>query len=191
MIGSLKQEGKPDARVLLLEAALAGEKGETAQAERALVQVATLDPSDQDAAVQLALLRIRKAEATARAAGKPVEAKAIAAEIATLEKATAALPDRADVRYALGFAREIAGDADTALAEYREATRVDPLDGAAYSAAGVQWGMPFNVSNPVLFYNKNIFEAAGLDPDHPPQNLEELRQYRPSLYRALPESGAR
>jgi sn-glycerol 3-phosphate transport system substrate-binding protein len=48
---------------------------------------------------------------------------------------------------------------------------------AAYSAAGVQWGMPFNVSNPVLYYNKNIFEAAGLDPDHPPQNLDELRQF--------------
>jgi tetratricopeptide (TPR) repeat protein len=136
VLGGLKQEGKPDARVLLLEAALAGEKGDAVAAERALVQVATLDPADQDAAVQLALLRIRKAEAAARAAGKPVEAKALAAEIATLEKATAALPDRADVRYALGFAREIAGDADQALAEYREATRVDPLDGAAYSAAG-------------------------------------------------------
>ena len=36
---------------------------------------------------------------------------------------------------------------------------------AAYSAAGVQWGMPFNVSNPVLYYNRNMFEAAGLDPE--------------------------
>ena len=136
VLGSLKQEGKPDARVLLLDAALAGEQGDPAKAERALVQVATLDPSDQDAAVQLSLLRIRKTEAAARTAGKPVEAKAIAAEIATLEKAVTALPDRADVRYALGFAREVAGDPDQALADYREATRIDPLDGAAYSAAG-------------------------------------------------------
>ena len=52
---------------------------------------------------------------------------------------------------------------------------------AAYSAAGVQWGMPFNVSNPVLYYNRNMFEAAGLDPDRPPQSLEELRQYSQQL----------
>lgn len=52
---------------------------------------------------------------------------------------------------------------------------------AAYSAAGVQWGMPFNVSNPVLYYNRNMFAAAGLDPDRPPQSLEELRQYSQHL----------
>ena len=39
----------------------------------------------------------------------------------------------------------------------------------AYSAGGVQWGMPFSVSNPVLYYRKDIFEAAGLDPEDPPQ----------------------
>ncbi len=47
----------------------------------------------------------------------------------------------------------------------------------AYSTAGVQFGMPFNVSNPVLYYNKKVFEAAGLDPGRPPQTLEEVRQY--------------
>ena len=52
---------------------------------------------------------------------------------------------------------------------------------AAYSQAGVQWGMPFNVSNPVLYYNRNMFVAAGLDPDRPPQSLEELRQYSQQL----------
>jgi sn-glycerol 3-phosphate transport system substrate-binding protein len=52
---------------------------------------------------------------------------------------------------------------------------------AAYSQAGVQWGMPFNVSNPVLYYNKNMFEAAGLDPDQPPRSLEELRAYSQQL----------
>ena len=35
----------------------------------------------------------------------------------------------------------------------------------AYSTGGVQWAMPFNVSNPVLYYNRKIFTAAGLDPD--------------------------
>jgi sn-glycerol 3-phosphate transport system substrate-binding protein len=47
----------------------------------------------------------------------------------------------------------------------------------AYSTAGVQWGMPLGVSNPVLYYRKDIFEAAGLDPEVPPRTLEEVRQY--------------
>jgi sn-glycerol 3-phosphate transport system substrate-binding protein len=35
--------------------------------------------------------------------------------------------------------------------------------------------MPFNVSDPVLYYNKKIFQQAGLDPNDPPLSLEELR----------------
>lgn len=56
----------------------------------------------------------------------------------------------------------------------------------AYSQAGVQWGMPFNVSNPVLYYNKAMFRAAGLDPERPPQSLDEVREYS----QALVDSGA-
>lgn len=52
---------------------------------------------------------------------------------------------------------------------------------AAYTAGGVQWGMPFNVSNPVLYYNRSVFEAAGLDPDTPPASLEELREYSQTI----------
>ncbi len=46
---------------------------------------------------------------------------------------------------------------------------------SAFSTQGVQWSMPFNVSNPVLFYNKKTFAAAGLDPNKPPLSLEEVR----------------
>jgi sn-glycerol 3-phosphate transport system substrate-binding protein len=45
----------------------------------------------------------------------------------------------------------------------------------AYTFEGIQWAMPFNVSNPVLYYNRKTFIAAGLDPDDPPVTLEELR----------------
>lgn len=45
----------------------------------------------------------------------------------------------------------------------------------AYQLEGIQWAMPFNVSNPVLYYNRQMFEAAGLDPDDPPITLDELR----------------
>ncbi|HEY7627816.1 MAG TPA: ABC transporter substrate-binding protein, partial [Ilumatobacteraceae bacterium] len=50
-----------------------------------------------------------------------------------------------------------------------------PTGLGAYATQGVQWSMPFNISNPVLFYNKKMFTAAGLDPEKPPASLEELR----------------
>lgn len=34
--------------------------------------------------------------------------------------------------------------------------------------------MPFNSSTAMLYYNKDMFEAAGLDPDAPPQTYDEL-----------------
>lgn len=57
---------------------------------------------------------------------------------------------------------------------------------AAYTVGGVQWSMPFNVSNPVLYYNKTLFAQAGLDPDDPPVTLEELRE----VSQALVDAGA-
>ncbi len=44
-----------------------------------------------------------------------------------------------------------------------------------YQTQGVQWSLPFNVSTPVLFFNKTLFSAAGLDPERSPVSLEELR----------------
>ncbi|MFT3851583.1 MAG: ABC transporter substrate-binding protein [Ilumatobacteraceae bacterium] len=53
------------------------------------------------------------------------------------------------------------------------------IDGAllAWNVGNVQWGMPFNVSDPVLFYNRKVFTAAGLDPDKPPASIDEIREY--------------
>jgi sn-glycerol 3-phosphate transport system substrate-binding protein len=50
-----------------------------------------------------------------------------------------------------------------------------PTGLGAYATQGVQWSMPFNISNPVLFYNKRMFAAAGLDPEKPPVSLDEMR----------------
>ncbi|WP_067841980.1 ABC transporter substrate-binding protein [Amphibacillus sediminis] len=36
------------------------------------------------------------------------------------------------------------------------------------------YSMPFNSSTPVMYYNKDAFEAAGLDPDNPPATFEEI-----------------
>lgn len=44
-----------------------------------------------------------------------------------------------------------------------------------FEVDGLQWSMPFNTSVPVLYYNKKAFERAGLDPEAPPTNFEEMR----------------
>ncbi len=55
----------------------------------------------------------------------------------------------------------------------------------AYQFEGIQWAVPFNISNPILYFNKQMFEAAGLDPDAAPVSLEEVR----AASRALVDSG--
>ncbi len=46
--------------------------------------------------------------------------------------------------------------------------------------------MPFNNSNAILYYNKDAFEEAGLDPEQPPETIAEVREYS----EALVDSGA-
>ena len=43
-----------------------------------------------------------------------------------------------------------------------------------WSVKGVLYPMPFNVSNPVFLYNKKAFQKAGLDPNSPPQTLDQV-----------------
>ena len=47
-----------------------------------------------------------------------------------------------------------------------------------YTVEDTLWPMPFNVSNPVLYYNKSAFRAAGLDPEQPPSTLDEVTESR-------------
>jgi sn-glycerol 3-phosphate transport system substrate-binding protein len=54
-----------------------------------------------------------------------------------------------------------------------------------YSVKGTLWPMPFNVSNPVLYYNKKAFQTAGLDPNQPPTTLAEVK----SAAQKLKDSG--
>ncbi|MBE3559825.1 MAG: extracellular solute-binding protein, partial [Ktedonobacteraceae bacterium] len=42
---------------------------------------------------------------------------------------------------------------------------------------GHLYGSPFTVSTPTLFYNADIFKAAGLDPAKPPTTWDEVRTY--------------
>jgi sn-glycerol 3-phosphate transport system substrate-binding protein len=43
------------------------------------------------------------------------------------------------------------------------------------------YSMPFNTSNPILYYNKDAFKAAGLDPENPPTTYEEFAKAAKAL----------
>ena len=55
-----------------------------------------------------------------------------------------------------------------------------------YTVQDVLWPMPFNVSNPIVYYDKALFEKAGLDPEEPPRTLDDLR----ADAQAIVDSGA-
>jgi sn-glycerol 3-phosphate transport system substrate-binding protein len=50
-----------------------------------------------------------------------------------------------------------------------------------YSVGGKLYGMPFNTSAPILYYNKTMFKAAGLDPEKPPRTYAEVLDYAKKL----------
>jgi len=55
-----------------------------------------------------------------------------------------------------------------------------------YSKDGNLWSMPFNSSTAMLYYNKEIFKKAGLDPNKPPTTWKEVEEYGKKIL----ESGA-
>ena len=50
-----------------------------------------------------------------------------------------------------------------------------------YTFDGKLYSMPFNTSNPILYYNKDMFRAAGLDPEKPPRTYEEFTEITKQL----------
>jgi sn-glycerol 3-phosphate transport system substrate-binding protein len=71
----------------------------------------------------------------------------------------------------------------------------EPFDPAAFlpsvvgyytDTEGNMLSMPFNSSTPILYYNRDVFEKAGLDPETPPKTWEELEQFS----RQIVDSGA-
>ncbi len=45
---------------------------------------------------------------------------------------------------------------------------------AYYTVDNKLYSMPFNTSTPLLYYNKDMFKAAGLDPEKPPRTFDEF-----------------
>jgi len=53
------------------------------------------------------------------------------------------------------------------------------LEGSVYR--GATYSIPYNGDARALFYNKDLFEAAGLDPENPPKTIAELTDYAERL----------
>ncbi|WP_079914578.1 ABC transporter substrate-binding protein [Paenibacillus sp. 32352] len=52
-----------------------------------------------------------------------------------------------------------------------------------YKIDGKLNSMPFNTSNPILYYNKDMFKAAGLDPEKPPVTYDDIAKAAKALTR--------
>jgi sn-glycerol 3-phosphate transport system substrate-binding protein len=62
-----------------------------------------------------------------------------------------------------------------------ELEQIEPVVRAQYSVGDVLWPGYMNVSTPVLYYNKAHWAKAGLDPNEPPQTLDELYEVAKTL----------
>jgi len=68
----------------------------------------------------------------------------------------------------------------TPMQDFIDADKYDTSDlqqnvAGYYTVNGKLYSMPFNTSMPVLYYNKTLFEKAGLDPNKAPTTLEEVK----------------
>ena len=111
-------------------------------------------------------------------------------------------PDLA-VLFAADMYTLIDADAIVPFDDVSAAARLDPawMEGffpalmANSRAAGKTWGIPFQRSTLLLYWNKAHFRETGLDPDRPPANWQEMQGFAQRLTRrenstAPPPAGA-
>lgn len=61
--------------------------------------------------------------------------------------------------------------------------------GLAEASDGKQVGLPFSISAPLLYYNPDLFTAAGLDPAAAPKTWSEVKDYAKTIHDATGEYG--
>jgi sn-glycerol 3-phosphate transport system substrate-binding protein len=69
-------------------------------------------------------------------------------------------------------------------------SQLEPNISNYYTFDGKLYSMPFNTSNPILYYNKDMFKAAGLDPEKPPQTYDDVKKAAAALSNDKPGAGA-
>ncbi|MDE4541557.1 ABC transporter substrate-binding protein [Thermoanaerobacterium sp. R66] len=62
-----------------------------------------------------------------------------------------------------------------------DTSKLEPNLLSYYTVNSKLYSMPFNSSTPILYYNKNAFKEAGLDPNSPPNNFNEIEEYGKKL----------
>lgn len=78
------------------------------------------------------------------------------------------------------------------LQEWADRDGINPADFYPFTwdqslHEGNTYGIPFETDVRVLFYNKNLFAQADLDPERPPQTWDELWEYADALDRINPD----
>jgi sn-glycerol 3-phosphate transport system substrate-binding protein len=69
-------------------------------------------------------------------------------------------------------------------------SQLEPNIAGYYTLGSKLYSMPFNTSNPILYYNKDLFKAAGLDPAKPPKTFEELKAAADAITKTGKATGA-
>ena len=59
----------------------------------------------------------------------------------------------------------------------------------SFNIDGKPYGLPMYVSPYVLYYNKDLFKEAGLDPDTPPTTYDEMMEYAEKLSQLKDSNG--
>jgi sn-glycerol 3-phosphate transport system substrate-binding protein len=75
-------------------------------------------------------------------------------------------------------------------ADKYDLSQLEPNITGYYTLNGKLNSMPFNTSNPILYYNKDLFKAVGLDPEKPPQTFEELQKAADTISKSGKAVGA-
>ncbi|MBV7275366.1 ABC transporter substrate-binding protein [Clostridium sp. PL3] len=66
-------------------------------------------------------------------------------------------------------------------AEKYDTSQLEPNILGYYTVNNKLYSMPFNTSTPILYYNKNAFKEAGLDPNSPPKTFADVEKYSAAL----------
>ncbi|MGB8953732.1 MAG: ABC transporter substrate-binding protein [Tumebacillaceae bacterium] len=88
--------------------------------------------------------------------------------------------------YDIGTRYMIDSDAATPVQTFIDKEKYDTSDFepnimSYYKMDGKLYSMPFNSSNPILYFNKKAFQDAGLDPNKPPTTWAEVEDYSKKL----------
>ncbi len=86
-----------------------------------------------------------------------------------------------DECYSLAVSDLTADITDLLIARGYDESKYMPFTQEACKMNGRYYGIPFATDTRLLYYNKDMFAAAGLDPEVPPTSWEEVREYTEKL----------